>query len=1313
MKQVRLARFVLLLVSVFFFASLTWAQSATSSLSGTVVDAKGALIAGADVTLSNSQTGFSRIVKTGGRGDYQFLQVPPAPYELTVSAPGFGTVKRNNVVLQVSSPATLNLTLQVATQAVTVEVTGETPAVNTTDATLGHNFNSKQLIDLPSEGRDPAAILSLQPGVVYIGKKTHTQQNDDSRGGSVNGARSDQTNITLDGLDNNDQLNGYAFEGALRTTLDSLQEFRVTTSNADADSGRSSGAQVNLVTKSGTNSIHGSVYEYHRPTFTAANDWFNKQAQLRAGLPNRAGKKLRNTFGASIGGPIKKDRVFFFGAYEGQRKAESLQTTRTVPSGNLRNGIIQYLCDPSADANCAVGNAGGVTIADDPRFPGSKVATLSAKQFASLDQNCFAGPNPTCPLGPGANPLVANLASNPNPNAVFNLYPAPNTDAGDGSDGLDFRGFTFPAANPQKTDTYIAKLDFNLTQDGKHTLFVRGNLQNDHEKLPPQFPRLPPNQFVTNNSKGIAVGYTALLSNSVINNFRYAFVRQGTGESGTATSNFIHFRGLDNVTGLDGSFRTAVNNVPVHNFADDLSWTRGNHTLQFGGNVRRIHDNRQSNQQNFTEGSTNLFWLNPSFISGNGGSLDPAIQAGFPAVQGSFGTSYDFAAIALAGIISEVSATTVKDKTGAILPSGALVPRHFQSLESEMYVQDKWRVRPSLTVTFGLRYSLLQPPYETSGNQVAPNFSLHDWFNQRGRDQAQGITTQPDVTFALSGQANHGKPIWNWDYHNLAPRLAVAYSPDNGKTSIRAGYGLYFDHFGEGVINTFDRQGSYGLTTTQDNPAGIQTVDGAPRFSGLNAIPGLITPAPPGPFPYTPSGDPKGAGLAIAWGLDDKLKTPYSHVFDLSFTRQLGKGLVLEATYTGRLGRRLLQEADMAEPLNLVDPQSKTSYFAAATQFAKLGEAGTHIENLAPIPYWEDLFPLAAGAGKLALGGGSTQCSPGTAPSIPSATQNMYDLFFCNLHNETLAIENADVFCTPACSGTGGPTGNGVPFRYYQAQFASLYSWRSQGASTYHGAQISLRHPQNHGVQFDLNYTYSKSIDVGSNAERVTGFENSGLAFNSQVINTWSPNLWRAVSDFDTKHQFNTNWVWDLPYGKGRRWGAGSHGIMEAILGGWGFNGLARWTSGFPFTVGTGAGWSTNFSFQGSSVLVGPKPTTGVFRDSGGDPNIFRNPQSLDLNPASGSPVFRSTYPGEAGQRNTFRGPGYFGIDTGIGKTWKPKESQELRFSWEVFNVTNSVRFDAAEAVSNESLVSISTFGKYVRTLTDPRVMQFGLRYSF
>ena len=300
------------------------AQTATTSLRGTIKDAKGALVQGATVTLANSATGFSRATKSGSDGVYQFLEVPPATYTLTIASAGFATVKQDKVTLQISQPATLDLTLQVRGATEVVEVSGEAPLVNTTDASQGNVFNSIQLANLPSEGRDPVSILSLQPGVTYLGSNTNqdgSQPNraEDSRGGSVAGARSDQTNVTVDGLDNNDQLLGLAFQGALRVPLDSIQEFRVTTTNSNADAGRSSGAQVNMVTKSGTNNFHGSFYEYNRSNIGQANDWFNEHAELQSNLPNKPGPLVRNTFGAWVGGPIKKDRLFFFGGYEGQR----------------------------------------------------------------------------------------------------------------------------------------------------------------------------------------------------------------------------------------------------------------------------------------------------------------------------------------------------------------------------------------------------------------------------------------------------------------------------------------------------------------------------------------------------------------------------------------------------------------------------------------------------------------------------------------------------------------------------------------------------------------------------------------------------------------------------------------------------------------------------------------------------------------------------------------------------------------------------------------------------------------------------------
>ena len=239
-----------------------------------------------------------------------------------------------------------------------------------------------------------------------------------------------------------------------------------------------------------------------------------------------------------------------------------------------------------------------------------------------------------------------------------------------------------------------------------------------------------------------------------------------------------------------------------------------------------------------------------------------------------------------------------------------------------------------------------------------------------------------------------------------------------------------------------------------------------------------------------------------------------------------------------------------------------------------------------------------------------------------------------------MALEDLDAFCFPACAGTGsnnlgGYVGSaGTPFQYYQPQFSSLYGWQTRGNSNYNGLQVSLRHAMAAGLQFDINYTYSKSIDVGSNAERVNGFESGGLAYNSQVINAFAPNLWRAVSDFDTANQFNANWVWDLPFGKGRYFGSNSNRIVNGIFGGWGLNGLWRWTSGFPFSVQAGAGWATDFELEGSSVLTGPKPKTGVFRDSSGDPTVFQNPTNFVCACGPGTLAgsnFRATMPGEAG----------------------------------------------------------------------------------
>ena len=1309
-------RVIAVLIAAMMFSiavtTLGWSQGSTTSLRGTVTDPQAAVVAGAEVMLANQAVALSRTQKTDDHGVYQFLQVPPGTYTVSVGAAGFTTSRKENVTLQVNTPATLNFVLNVGTTTTTVDVQGEAPAVNTVDASLGNPFDSKQILDIPSEGRNAVELLSLQAGVTYVGNQVDTAA--DSRGGSVNGARSDQTNITVDGLDNNDQLLGDAFTGVLRIPMDSLEEFRVVTTNSNADSGRSSGAQVSLVTKSGTNHFHGTAYEYNRSGLGTANDWFNERAELQAGLPNKPGELIRNTFGAAVGGPIIKSRLFFFANYEGQRSREAIQVTQSVPSANLRQGIVSYVCNPSLDAKCAIG-APGVTSSSSPFVPsGDLLVTMQPADIQSIDQGCLS--SGTCPSGNGPSQAVLNQWNGRTTlpdGAPIPAFPLSNTDSSGSADGFNILGYTFAAPQPTNQNTYLLKLDYNVTQNGNHRLFVRGNLQNDRELFAAEFPGLPPSQIMRNNSKGIAVGYTAVLSDRLINNLRYAFIRQGIETAGPNPYSNVSFTNLSDQV----SFLRTVNlNVPVNQLVDDATWTHGTHTFQFGGNWRIVDNNRSSNEQNFLNGATHPDWLQYGVIAGSGGDLDPAESPVLPSVDPSFGFSYDAAIADVTGILGSISAWYNQNKSGQFVPSGDLVPRHFRANEGELYVQDAWRTAPNLQLTFGLRYTLLQPPFETQGNQVAPVPSLNSFFEGRGAAMMQGQTYRPVISFDLSGQANGKQPYWNWDYKNFAPRFAFAYSPNfdsgflkklfgaHGQSSIRGGYGIYYDHFGQGVVNSFDREGSLGLTTYLENPSGVYTTNCVSRFVSLTVLPtgdacpinGSPAPelpaAPAGGFPFVPPGMGANGSFAIGWGIDSSMKTPYSQVVDFSIARELPNHFVLELSYVGRFGRRLLQEVDLAQPLNLVDPQSHTTYYQAATALVKLANANTPESSVNKVSYWENLFPSAAGPG------GISGYAPGI-PANPTATQNIYDLYYANGNNATYALQSLDTYCFPGNCSTLGP------YAYWDDQFSSMFSWRTTGTSNYNALQAILRRHFG-GLEFDFNYTYSKSQDENSNAERVNEYENGGgsaVAYSGQVVNAWMPNQLYSVSDFDTTHQINANWIYDLPFGRGKRWGGSSGYLVNGLLGGWQISGLARWTSGFPFSISTYA-FPTNYEQDSRAVLLGAAPRTGAFIDSNGDPNVFQ------AGPAAAS-AFRFAYPGESGQRNNLRGPGYFGVDMSLAKLWTFAESQSLRFSWDVFNVTNAVRFDVGSL--SQYLLYQPSLGDFTQTLTKPRVMQFGLRYSF
>ena len=1098
------------------------------------------------------------------------------------------------------------------------------------------------------EGRNVPDLLSLQPGVLYLGRQI--DQTIDSRSGAVSGARSDQTNVTLDGVDDNDQTNGFAFTGVLRSTIDSVEEFRVTTTQGNADTGRTSGAQVVLVTKSGTNQLHGSLYEYNRNTLFAANDWFNKQAEFSAGLPDKPGQLLRNTFGGTIGGAIKKNKLFYFFNYEGQRTSENQQETQTVPTTSLRAGNVMYC--PTTAPNCNSGSA----------------ITLTPAQIANMDPGCTA-----CAYGPGVDP---------NTLAVFNMYPLPNgTVLGD---GLNTASFTWSAPNPTSLNTFISKIDYTM---GSHSIFVRGNLQADTQSGPPQFPGDPPSYALKTNSKGLAAGDTWTIGNRLINAFHYGYIRQGIDNAGAGDGPYVDFVGL---SPLNAENRSTINDVPVHNFIDDFTWVKHEHTLQFGANYRLIHNISDSNATSFSSADGNFSYVNLSGIANTGQNFDPA-AFGYPAVANSFANSFNNAMIADVGLVSDINTSSnysvSRDgMTGDLLPQGAMIDRDYKSNEFEYYLQDSWRIRPNLTITFGMRHTLLQTPYEVNGQQVQPTIDWNNWFIQRGLGALKGESIQPLIAFGPSGQARGLKPYWPMNPANIAPRFAIAYSPDasggplhalfGGKntSSIRAGFGMYYDHYGQGIVNSFSQLGSFSLSST--STSAFPNIQSTARYAGINVIPTAPGPPPPSniSYPYQPSANAQTTGFQNVLGVDDHLKTPYSYDFNTSIDRQLRGGFTLEVAYVGRLGRHLMQQYDWGQALDLVDPKSGVDYFTAATELSKDGYAG--MTTVAPIPYWEDMFPDATNAGGDGL----------------SATQNIYNLWKTLLGNETYSLYNLDILCNPGCGGQRN--------RYWSPQYGSIFAWNSNGFSSYNAGQIVLRHPFSHGLQADVSYTYSKSLDLGSDAERTCQFCRGGVF--SPIISTWNPRDNYAVSDFDTTHIINGDWVYRLPLGQNYR------GVGRAVFGGWQISGLWRWTSGLPFGIINSQNWATNWTQVGWLVQTAP---ISLSKHIGADnvPQAFADPSLLQNGYLTGTPV-RNGYPGESGQRNQFRGDGYFGIDGGLSKSWTIHERQDIKFAWEVFNVTNSARFDV-HSINND--VTSAGFGDYTRLLTSPRVQQFSLRYSF
>jgi hypothetical protein len=883
------------------------------------------------------------------------------------------------------------------------------------------------------------------------------------------------------------------------------------------------------------------------------------------------------------------------------------------------------------------------------------------------------------------------------------------------------------------------------------------------------------------------VGYTAVLSPTVVNTFHWGFTRQSTGFVGNSDT-----KEWNTFYNLSQSFTYSHNaQTPTHNLLDDFSWTKGKHTLQLGGNIGYVRDPRLSFEHSFSVGKGATNWMSPTgFANTGGGELDPGQvnpATGLPYFPEPASTpAYDLPMLSLLGMVSDINANYNYDKQGTVLSKGTPVKRNYGLEWYELYAQDSWRVKPNLTVTYGLRWSLFPPPWEVNGFQASPTVNLGQQFDQIVKNMKQGVgyDATPLVSFILGRSANHGPSWYNFEKSDVSPRISVAYSPrphggwlknifgEGDKTVIRGGFSKVYDRAGMQLLSTFDANPPGGLGATVQNPCcsptlpvGIpgtpgspyDTAAGVPRITDINMIPTVsqftgdqfFTQPPPGKFPQTPSSTLQ----AITWGIDQSLKTPYAYAFDFSIGRELPNRFSLQLSYVGRLGRNLLTQRDLRQPLDVVDPKTGIDYFAAATALAKV--AVQHPNSSFPTfndyvnfvnnsisdaaigrtaQYWHDMLPpLQPGATQYESYGNFAGITPLTGNSgNDSLIQAVYDLYYdpflSYAGNEVVGIGNIDLY-----GGLGDDSGSGLPYTfcrkactassgygaglgdYLNNQATSMFAWSSIGKSNYNALQATLRKQFSSGVQLDFNYTYSRSIDITSSATRLSWASCCNVgAPGTRLANAFDPNGRRGVSDFDTTHQINVNWIAELPFGKGKHFAGNAAGVTNALIGGWQLSGLARWTSGFPFTADNGNFWATNWDEQGIGQMVA-RPQIGHHRDSStGAVSVFADP-------AAAFNDFRHPFPGESGSRNVGRGDGYAGLDMALSKRWKmPWESQSLQFRWEVFNVPNLHRFNVLSGLGTSACNCIASleqapasFGAYTGLLTSPRVMQFALRYEF
>ncbi len=1224
------------------------AQGTTSRVTGTVTDSTGAAVAGANVTLTNEATSISITTQTSDSGNYVFDLIQPGTYSLAIEKPGFKRfVSQKNSAL-VNQPTTINAALEVGDVSAVVSVQGTAEQVQTsTSGNVGAVIEQRTLESVPivaSRGRNPLDLLNYQPGIVS-GANT-------GGGVHVHGSRDRSFNFTLDGIDINESSAGGSNFTPLRPNPDSIQEFQIVTSNFTAELGRSSGAQVTFVTKSGTNDFRGNLFEYYQTPDFLANSYANNL------LGVRRPQFIQHIFGGSVGGPLPnlglgegtrfgllKDRAFFFVNLQFLRQTQAQLVQRTVYTQTARSGIFRYVrngrnAPAGTTASTNFPSAAAVDAAGNPLYGGCPGGTAAA--FCIASYNVAANPS--------------GIGIDPNILASINLAPLPNDFTR--GDGLNTAGYNFLAPTSEKQYDFVSKFDFKINDNNSFYIRWAQGQQDTIDDvvnggLAP-FPGLPGTVNTFRKPKNLAINYRAALSPKVTNEFIYGY------------SDFNFFFGTDFnnvpfilnlVTDAGTNIRGNGRGVRTHQFVDNVTFDLGKHVIKGGINFRlgRQTDDRSEVAGGRIEGRITFDrTINSNF---NAFALPAVTTSSSPGIN-----SNDFNTIRsqindYLGRVGVYNQAFVANADGtAFEPAGTRWIFAADYPEYDFYLQDTWKFRPNLTFDIGLRWEPKLSPTSSGLPVLRPN-------------QLVGLGAAPSNTIRWE----EGKMFDN-DLNNLSPSLGFAWDPfKKGKTSIRANYRLAYDRFGTQLFASALFQNAPGNNTVF--PTNNDFGAGGGLYRNIQTI--------------IPSGSPSQLrqpppiGSLTQTVMDPDLVFPEIHQWYAGFQQEVWWNSVLEVNYIGKKGVHLFGGYDA----NQVDIFNNG--FLNAFKDLRANRTTAGYQNA----YFNTL-----------LAGDSRITTSGANPD-GTATRMLLRLFSNEVALGSVAALAGTLAGGSVSAGTRvWQTNSGNPYFFQKyPQFSVLNVLDSNDISFYNALEVILKRRISSGVGFQIGYTFSKSMDSRSFDPLFTtvGRGASQTAANSPFDNR-DRRLNYAKSDFDRRHALQATYTVELPFGKGRRFASDIPWGLDWIIGGWQVAGTFNLASGRPFTVLSSANTISN---------VVPTPANC----NGCSPNMGEVIQYLGTNyffDQAQIDSFSNPEPGEFGNtgRNFFIGPKQFQTDASLSKKFRFTERLSFDLRVDAKNVTNSPSFAAPNAVLNAT----APLGRIRESVTnEARRIQFAGRFNF